>query len=280
MRIEGSKVLLTGAGGGIGAAIVAELIAQGAQVLLVDRDARALEAVASRHETARDRLDLCTADLTVAADRELLCERARLWRGGVDILINNAGLNPFGAYEELLPAQIDMAVAVNLQAPLHLCRALLPHLRARSPAAIVNIGSVFGAIGFPGYAAYCATKFALRGFSEALRRELDGTGVLVQYIAPRATLTPINSSNVESMNRELGVRMDPPDRVASETLAAIRADRRSWVVGWPEKMFVKLNALLPAMVDGSIRKQLPIIRRYSNKKSAAQASATAVSVTS
>jgi hypothetical protein len=101
---------------------------------------------------------------------------------------------------------------------------------------------VFGAIGFPGYVAYSTTKFALRGFTEALRRELAGSSVTVQYLAPRATRTPINSSAVERMNAELGVAMDPPERVARELAELLRTGRRSAVVGWPEKLFVRINA--------------------------------------
>jgi short-subunit dehydrogenase len=187
---------------------------------------------------------------------------ARTWHGGVNILVNNAGVNPFGLYEDLRAEQIDLALAVNLQAPMHLCRELLPHLLACVPAAIVNTGSVFGSIGFPGYAAYAATKFGLRGFTEALRRELTDSGVSVYYIAPRATRTGINSSAVEQMNRELGVAMDPPERIAAELAAMLQSERRSVVVGWPEKLFVRVNGLWPAIVDRAVRKQLPIIRRY------------------
>lgn len=262
MQLTGARALITGAGGGIGRAIAADLVKQGVQVLLVDRDARALGAVGAHLASARTQFAQHVADLTVAAEREHLCEVARSWRGGINILINNAGLNPFGLFEDLKPEQIDLALAVNLQAPMHLCRELLPHLRRQAPAAIVNTGSVFGAIGFPGYVAYSTTKFALRGFTEALRRELAGSAVAVQYLAPRATRTPINSSTVETMNRELGVAMDPPERVARELVALLRSGRTSAVVGWPEKLFVKVNALLPAIVDRAVRGQLPIIQRY------------------
>jgi len=271
MQLTGARALITGAGGGIGRAIAAELVRQGVQVLLVDRDARALEAATAELASARTLSAQHVADLSVAAEREKLCDVARTWRGGVNILINNAGLNPFGLFEDLKPEQIDLALAVNLQAPMHLCRELLPHLRRQAPAAIVNTGSVFGAIGFPGYVAYSTTKFALRGFSEALRRELAGSGVAVQYLAPRATRTPINSSTVETMNRELGVAMDPPARVADELVALLRSGRTSAVVGWPEKVFVKVNALLPAIVDRALRKQLPIIQRYARASQPAHA---------
>jgi len=262
MQLKDTRALVTGAGGGIGRAIVGELVRNGAQVLMVDMSAQALDAAVAELGSLRDRVEMHAADLTSAEARARLCSLARIWRGGVNVLINNAGLNPFGLYEDLAPRQIDMALAVNLQAPMHLCQALLPHLRTRTPAAIINTGSVFGAIGYPGYAAYAATKFALRGFTEALRREIEGSGVTVQYLAPRATRTPINSSSVEQMNRELGVAMDPPERVARELVSLLRSGRSSAVIGWPEKLFVKINALIPALVDRAVRRQRPVIHRY------------------
>lgn len=264
MNASESKVLLTGAAGGIGRSIALELLGKGAEVLLVDRDARALEAVAQALAIPRERFELHAADLTSAPEREELCRKAAGWHGGINVLVNNAGVNPFGMFEALSPQQLDVTLAINLQAPMHLCRELLPHLRRQDRASIVNTGSVFGAIGYPGYAAYSASKFALRGFTEALRRELSGSRVTVQYFAPRATRTPINPQAVENMNRELGVAMDPPERVARELVALLESRRSSAVVGWPEKLFVRLNALMPGLVDRALRRQLPVIRRYAD----------------
>jgi short-subunit dehydrogenase len=273
-------VLLTGAAGGIGRAIAGELLQKGAEVLLVDRDARALEAVAQALAAPRELFELHVADLTSASERSELCRKAGTWHGGINVLVNNAGVNPFGLFEALSPEQIDLALAINLQVPMHLCRELLPHLRRQVPAAIVNTGSVFGAIGFPGYVAYSTTKFALRGFTEALRRELSGSRMTVQYLAPRATRTPINSQAVETMNRELGVTMDPPERVARELVALLESRRASAVVGWPEKLFVRLNALTPGLVDRALRRQLPVIRRYADGQSSPRSESTAPAETS
>ena len=275
MQLTGSRVLVTGAGGGIGRAIVAALLSEGAQVLLVDRDARGLAAAAEECISFSSQFERHVADLTSTAERKRLCDVARVWRGGVNILVNNAGLNPFGLYEDLKPEQIDLALAVNLQAPMHMCRDLLPHLQRLPAAAIVNTGSVFGSIGFPGYVAYSTTKFALRGFTEALRRELAGSAVAVQYFAPRATRTGINSPSVESMNRELGVTMDSPKRVAEALMALLRSGRTTAVVGWPEKLFVRVNGLLPAIVDRAVRRQLPIIKRYARGDQTAESTPTA-----
>jgi len=262
------RALVTGGGGGIGGAIAGELLARGAAVLLVDRDEAALRRAAERLARHGDRVGTLAADLTSAADRQRLCTDAAAWRGGINVLVNNAGVNHFGMFADQPPAQIDLALAINLQAPLHLCRALLPHLLRQPEACILNTGSVFGAIGYPGYAVYSATKFAVRGFTEALRRELADTRVSVRYVAPRATRTGINTSAVERMNAELGVAMDPPELVAEAVCDMLAGSRVEAVLGWPEKLFARVNGILPRLVDGALRKQLPVIRRYAGESAA------------
>jgi short-subunit dehydrogenase len=127
---------------------------------------------------------------------------------------------------------------------------------------------VFGAIAYPGHTVYSATKFALRGFSEALRRELTGTSVRVHYLAPRATRTRFNSSEVESLNERFGIAMDPPERVAAALLDLLERDRIEAVLGWPERFFARLNALLPRLVDRALAKQIPIIRQHAADRDA------------
>lgn len=265
MRIAIARILITGGGGGIGAAMAEALLVRGAAVLLVDRDAAALAAAAARFAAHGDRVGTFAADLTHEAERQRLVEFASLWRGGVNVLVNNAGVNHFRLFEDQSSAQIDLALAVNLQAPLHLCRLLLPRLRAAGEAHIVNMGSVFGSIGYPAYSVYSATKFAMRGFTEALRRELAGGPVKVHYLAPRATRTPINSVAVERMNAELGTATDPPERVAVALCRMLERNEPERVVGWPEKFFARLNGALPRLVDGALARQLPVVRRYARE---------------
>lgn len=262
MKLDAMRVLLTGATGGIGRAIARRLLEAGAHVLLVARDEAALGALVREFAFAGDRVHAHAADLTDRSARTALCDAARRWQGGINVLINNAGLNHFSMYEDLTPEQIDQCLAINLLAPMHLCRELLPSLQAREAAVIVNVGSVFGAIGFPGNVAYSAAKFAIRGFSEALRRELTDSSVTVKYLAPRATRTAMNSAVVEEMNSRLKVSMDPPERVAGELIALLAGRRNSAVVGWPEKAFVKVNAVLPGIVDRAVRGQLSTIRAF------------------
>jgi short-subunit dehydrogenase len=268
MNPSSIRALVTGGAGGIGGAIAAELLERGGAVLLVDRDEVALGRSAERFARYGERVGTLAADLTSAADRARICAHAATWRGGINVLVNNAGVNHFRMFEDQPAEQIDLALAINVQAPLHLCHGLLPHLRRQDEACILNTGSVFGAIGYPGYAVYSATKFAVRGFTEALRRELADTNVRVHYVAPRATRTGINTSAVERMNAELGVAMDPPELVAKAVCDMLAGGRLEAVLGWPEKLFARVNGVLPRVVDGALRKQLPVIRRYAGEPAA------------
>jgi short-subunit dehydrogenase len=268
MRLDAARVLITGGAGGIGSAIAAELLDAGAMVLLADMNADALLATAKRLCAHGTRVGSAIANLTDTASRAGLCHRACSWNGGINVLINNAGVNHFGLYDELSEAQIGQTVAINVLAPMLLTHALLAHLRTQPEAHVLNIGSVFGNIGYPGYAAYSASKFAMRGFTEALRRELADTQVRLHYLAPRATRTSINTSAVERMNVALKVSMDPPQTVARTVRHVLEKNVSAAVVGWPEKLFARVNALAPVLVDAAIRKQLPTIRRYARKPGA------------
>lgn len=267
MKPREIRALVTGGAGGIGSAIAAELLEAGAAVLLADMNDTALAATANRFTRFGDRAQTVVANLADTDSRAALCQRAIAWR--VNVLVNNAGVNYFGLYEEMAIGQIAQTISVNVLAPMLLARQLLAHLRAQPAAQILNVGSVFGCIGYPGYAAYSASKFAMRGFSEALRRELGDTRVTVQHLAPRATRTPINTGTVEQMNAELRVAMDPPQAVARAARRLLEREGRSAVLGWPEKLFARINALLPGVVDGAIRKQLPVIRRHAGRQQAA-----------
>jgi short-subunit dehydrogenase len=146
---------------------------------------------------------------------------------------------------------------------MQLVRRLLPLLERQPEACIVNVGSIFGYLGYPGHAAYCASKFALRGFSEALRRELADGPVRVLYFAPRATRTAMNGEHLCALNAELGVAMDDPAQVAQALLRLLRRPARERLLGMPERFFARLNQVLPGLVDRALRRQLPTIRRHS-----------------
>ncbi|WP_280338121.1 SDR family NAD(P)-dependent oxidoreductase [Salinicola acroporae] len=179
MRWSDRRILITGASGGIGRELVTLLAQRGARLLIVGRNASVLKTLAA---LAPDRIHTLSADLTMPDDRHRVVEIAEETR--IDMLINAAGVNHFGLFDEQSPVAISSMVDLNVTATLLLTQALLPRLLHENSAWIVNLGSAFGAIGHPGYTAYCTTKFALRGFSQALRRELADTPVQVLHISP------------------------------------------------------------------------------------------------
>ena len=258
MQLRDARVVLTGASGGIGLAIAETLCAAGARVLAVARHQEALLPLIERYPQ-----NLCwvAADLTFLSDRRKVLVAAEAI-GGINLLINAAGVNHFAMLEQLDDSEINAMLAVNISAPICLTKLLLPLLKQADSAMVVNVGSTYGSIGYPGYATYCASKFALRGFSEALRRELADTSVNVMYAAPRATRTAMNSTAATALNKALKVGMDDPADVARAVLKAVQSERRELYLGWPEKLFVHINGMLPGVVDRALRKQLPVIRRY------------------
>lgn len=262
MEISACRAVITGASGGIGQALVERLVQGGAKLLLVGRDAHALQALALRFP---GQIEQVQADITEHAGREAVLFAARNF-GGLNTLINAAGSNKFSLLEQHDEAAIASLIGLNVTATLQLTHRLLPLLSQQARALVVNMGSTFGSIGYPGFAAYCASKFAIRGFSEALRRELADTEIKVLYIAPRATKTSMNSPAVVAMNDELSVAMDDPAAVAAQVVVAIVREREELYLGWPEKFFVRLNGLLPRVVDQALRKQLPIIQRFARNK--------------
>ncbi len=255
MNIEGKSLLLTGATGGIGAAMAKRLAGAGARLLLVSRNPERLELLLESLPGKGH--VVVAADISTHEGRKAVVDACQ---GRLDGVINNAGRNSFGMLDDLSDTDLEQLFNVNTLAPILLTRDLLPWLTA-SDGFIVNVGSGYGSIGFPGYCAYSASKFALRGFTEALRRELADTSVRVLYFAPRATDTPMNPPQVVALNRELGNTTDSPERVADELISLLKRGRGSRAVGFPERFFARLNSMFPSLVDTALAKQLPTIRR-------------------
>lgn len=260
MQLSQARILLTGASGGLGEALAVQLSAAGASLLLCGRKLELL---------ARIRLRVGGDCEVLAADLSSSTGIAATARAGEDfgsnVLINNAGVGGFGLLAGQEASSIERILATNLMAPIQLTRAMLPALLAQDPAAIVNIGSAFGRIPFAGFVAYSATKSGLRGFSQALRRELADTSVRVIHVAPRAIDTPLNSPAVVALNKALGNRCDTPTAVARQIVQMLQRDTRDAAIGFPERLFAWLNGFAPALIDRGLRGKLTVIKLHATE---------------
>lgn len=257
MKLEQSRIVLTGASGGLGNALARRLAQAGAALLLTGRDPIQLKdfGLPPGGEYRLLQADLASAEGVAATANEAAKFRA-------NVLINNAGIGGFALLDEQSAVNIERIVAINLIAPMQVTRALLPMLKAQPAAAIVNIGSAFGCIPFAGFAAYSAAKGGLHAFSQALRRELADSSVRVLHVSPRAIDTPLNTPAVVALNTALGNTSDKPDAVAARIVRMLQDGTPEAVIGFPERLFAWLNAVAPKLVDSGVRGKLAVIKSH------------------
>ena len=189
--IKGGVAVITGAAGGIGAALADSLAARGCALALADIDADALDATATRLRARGVTVSAHALDVGDPAAVAGLPAAVLAAHGRVSVLVNNAGVALGGTFEQVSAADFDWLMNINFNGVVRMTRAFLPLLRQAPAAQIVNLSSLFGLIAPPGQVAYAASKFAVRGFSEALRHELDGSGVGVTVVHPGGVRTNI-----------------------------------------------------------------------------------------
>lgn len=262
MQINSARILLTGASGGLGQALARQLAAAGGELLLAGRDAGKLQHL---QQSLPGRHVIVQADLNEADGVATVARAAAEF--GIDVLINNAGIGCFGLLEQQSWGEVEAVLATNLATPIRLSQAVLAGLKARPAAAIVNVGSTFGSIPFAGFAAYSAAKAGLRGFSQALRRELADTRVAVIHIAPRAIDTPLNSPAVNALNRALKNSSDSAEAVAASIIKALQRGTREHHIGFPERLFAWLNGVLPGVIDQGLAGKLAAIKHHASPSS-------------
>ena len=261
MQLNRARILLTGATGGLGEALASHLSAAGAALLLTGRNEDKLAAIplVAGAECVRLQADLATPEGIAAA-------AAAARRFNATTLINNAGVGGFGLLESQDWTEVEQVLATNLVVPIRLTHALLPWLKAQPEATVVNIGSTFGSIPFAGFAAYSSAKAGLRGFSQALRRELADSSVRVIHIAPRAIDTSLNSAAVNRLNAALGNTSDSPAGVAAQIVEKLRNDAAESHLGFPERLFAWINGVSPALIDRGLSGKLATIKHHAIKQ--------------
>jgi short-subunit dehydrogenase len=253
-------VAITGAGGGIGRALAHAFARRGCHIALLDLDGDAAERVASSLRAHEVTVSTHVVDVSDRGQLERARDQVLATHGRVDVLINNAGLTVFASLEQLHDEEIDKLIAVNLRGVIDGCRVFLPALRERPCAHIVNLSSISGMAGMPWQTLYCATKFAVRGFSAALRSELVGEGIGVTCVLPGATRTNIvgaassrNPGLSSGLSRQLLAYGYPPAWVARKVVRAVRWNRAE-VSSGPDALALGVGMrVAPALVRGAMR---------------------------
>lgn len=241
MTLEHARIVLTGGSGGLGRMVVSELQRQGAELTVLSRTWSGNGAASPRHVA----VDL-SSQTGIAAASAFVAQQEP------DILINMAGVQHFGPAEDQSSDQLYRSYMVNLVAPVSLCRACLPFMKRRNTGQITNVGSIFGGIALAHFAAYSSAKAGLRSFSEALRRELADTSVAVTYVAPRAVRIGMFTPRLQKYAEATRMKVDEPAAVAARIVTAVKQRKREVHFGFPERMFVKINALLPRLIDAAV----------------------------
>ena len=257
LDLRGGVAVITGAAGGIGAALALQLAARGCHLALADVNAVGLEAVAQQARERGVTVSTLVLDMARPESAEALLADVMARHGQATILVNNAGVALGGTFEQVAAADFDWLMSINFSAVVRLTRAFLPLLKQADAAQIVNISSIFGIIAPPGQTAYCAAKFAVRGFSEALRHELETSRSTVgmTLVHPGGVRTGIAASarlpasataaerEVHRDNARRALRLSP-EAAAGRILQAIQQREARVLVGqdavaaaWVQRLF-------------------------------------------
>jgi short-subunit dehydrogenase len=250
-QIAGSRLLITGASQGIGKSLAEAAARRGGKVLAAARSESLLGDLAQQLRGAGLVLETVTADVTCPEDRQRMVQAALEKFGGLDILINNAGIGATGHFAEVSPQRLRQIMEVNFFGLTETTRAFLPLLKKGNRPAIVNISSIAGKRGIPARSEYSASKFAVQGFSEALRAELAKDDVDVLVICPGLTQTNFSQNMIEQKAR---MPMDhlrgmTPEQVALATVRAIERGKNELCLTFKGKLIVFVSRFFPRLAD-------------------------------
>jgi NAD(P)-dependent dehydrogenase (short-subunit alcohol dehydrogenase family) len=245
-RFKDQVVVITGGGRGIGRATALEFAEEGATCVLAGRRMDALATAARECHHSGGRGEVVRCDVAIEGHLQALVDGAMSKFGRIDVLVNNAGVISGGRLDEIAPEDVERMTTVNVWAPIRLTQLVLPHMRAAKRGTVVNVSSVAGRVGLPYYVTYCASKFAMRGFSEALRRELARDGIHVMAVFPGPTATDL----VESVDLGgLGMSLATAEQVGRAIVRGVRWREQEVFVGMGESIMSRWNDFFPWTVD-------------------------------
>jgi short-subunit dehydrogenase len=256
--LHGLRALLTGASSGIGRALASQLAQAGARLVLTARSQDRLQETEKALIAAGLDVAAVTMDVTSDSQRRRALDFTLERLGGLDVLINCAGVGSFGHFVDCTPEVLRQVMEVNFFAPVELTRLAIPVLAQGRQPAIVNVASMCGRRGLPAWSEYSASKFALTGFSEALRAELVRFNIDVLVIQPGLTRSDLGSHLLCNSGR---MRIDfengmPPENVAAGIISALTKGKTETVLGREAKWMLWLNRWVPRIVDRLIARKV------------------------
>lgn len=263
-NLQEKVALVTGAASGIGRALSLELARWGAHLILVDRNEVGLAEVARLIRPMGREVACIGADLSTKEGINQCARRAIRQMGQVDILVNNAGIMPLGPVSAMSLPDWEKVLDINVWAPVRMNNLLLPHMISRGHGHIVNVASIAGLLPVPGMTAYVLSKFAVVGYTEALRAEISGEGIDVTCICPGFTRTGLAQTKGYGTGgmQEFGARLmeivgASPERVALQMVRAIRHRKGLSTPGTAGTILPNLMRLSPAFMTGVMGRVYP-----------------------
>ena len=253
--LQGGTAVLTGAASGIGAALAADLAGRGCNLALADVNATGLQAVAAHARAAGVTVSEHVLDVADQAAVAALPEAVLAQHGEVTVLINNAGVALGGTFEQVPPEDFEWLFGINFWSVVYMTRAFLPALRRAKTGHIINLSSIFGIVAPAGQVAYSASKFAVRGFSEALRHELEGSSVGVTVVHPGGVRTAVDASARRTglSEAEANLQRDiskallqlPPEAAAAEIVRGLLRREKRVLVGRDARQIALIQRMFP-----------------------------------
>jgi short-subunit dehydrogenase len=243
-----NRVLITGASSGIGAQLAKQFAASGARLLLVARREDRLRAIQAEFDSTE--INVLDGDITSADFRQQIVSWVDSNWSGLDVLVNNAGVGSVKPFAESDENCLREIFEVNFFAPVELTRALMPRLQDQTAPTIVNVGSVLGHFSAAGKSEYCASKFALHGFSDALYAELYAAGIHVFLVSPSTTRSEFfEQQRTVSAKTPFRFGAMSPELVAQKTIRGLQAGRREIILSAGGKFSVWLDRIAPWLMS-------------------------------
>jgi hypothetical protein len=259
MNLKDKTVVITGASSGIGRAVALEMARRGAHVVLGARRIEPLEQTAAQCRALGVRATAIATDVTKAED----CARLIAAAGDADVLVNNAGFAIFDAVAEAKPDELRAMMETNYFGMVHCTQAVLPQMLKRGSGAIVNVASIAGIMGYARMGGYCATKFAVIGFTESLRDEVMGKGVAVALVCPGTTETEffVTAERGKMPGASRLILAVSPERVARAVCDAAEDGRYRRILPLFAAMYMRMKEVFPRLAHFLMRRVSGLMER-------------------